>query len=283
MIRYMNRLLCLLLVAASQAALAEPGYRWEMQMEMNGMAIPGMGGGQSQCLPAGRNDTPGMDSTCTVLESRRSGNNYHWKANCDGTVSTGDFTYLGETAYKGTVTMVHDGERMVMKMSGKRLGKCEYSAPRVPVVAMPDTSETCDQAVREVEPTLVFGNNALCANRKKAFCARLDSLSPEAYGRVADRVGHESRQARVAGMVRMEDAIKGCNLSLADLGARQCRQAAGRSDCDFLDRYCPNERAKCVAAREFSGRAYSAPAASGGGVANPVGQGLNKLKGLFGF
>jgi len=280
MTRYI-RVAGLLLAVASQAAHAEPGYRWEMQMEMNGMALPGMGGGQSQCLPAGRNDTPGMDGNkCTLLESRRNGNNYHWKARCDGTVSTGDFTYLGETAYKGTVTMEDGGDKMVMKMSGKRLGKCDYTAPKV---VMPDMTESCDQAVQSLEPTMIFQPGALCANRKKDFCARLNNLSPEAYGRVADRVAAEAQQGRITGVTRMEDALKNCGQRLADLGAKQCRQAVGANDCDFINRYCPDDRPRCVTARQFSGRAYTAAARSGGGGANPLGQGINTLKGLFGF
>ena len=272
------------LVAMSLSARAEPGYRWEMNMEMNGMTMPGMGGGNSQCLPARRNETPGMDSKeCTVLESRQSGNSYHWKARCHGTVSTGDFTYVGETAYKGTVTMDEGGERMVMKMSGKRLGKCEYSVPKFVTPAMPDMTESCDQAVKELEPTLVFGPGAICANRKKDFCARLGGLSPESYARVADRANYEEQNGRAMGPVRMEDALGSCGVRLADLRDQQCRRAVTANDCDFINRYCPNDKAKCVSGRDFSGRNYSTPARSGGGEKNPLGQGLNKLKGLFGL
>jgi hypothetical protein len=272
-------------MAISHMAWAEPGYRWQMNMEMNGMAMPGMGGGTAQCLPAGRSETPGMDSKeCTLLESSRKGNTYHWKARCQGTVSTGDFTYLGETAYKGTVTMEEGGEKMVMKMSGKRLDKCDYSPPRFVAPAMPDMTEACDQVVKDLEPSLVFVQGALCANRKKDFCARLNNLSPESYGRVADRVKAEARQAPMKGYARMEDALKSCGQRLADLSDSQCRRAAAAKDCDFIDRYCPSQQAQCAAGRAFSGRAYTAAGRSGGGAAaDPVGQGLNKLKGLFGF
>lgn len=282
------RIALLSLAFVSQLAWAEPGYRWEMNMEMNGMAIPGMGRGNSQCLPAKRSETPGMDSKeCTLLESRQSGNSYHWKARCQGTVSTGDFTYLGETAYKGTVTMDEGGEKMVMKMSGKRLDKCDYNQPRFVAPAMPDMTETCDQAVKDLEPSLVFASGAICANRKKDFCARLNDLSPETFaGRVADRVKAESQQAAIKGYARMEDALKSCGQRFADMQDKQCRRATGANDCDFIDRYCPGEaKVKCAAGRAFSGRQYSARAASAGsgGAANPLGQGLNKLKGLFGF
>ncbi|MDD4881187.1 MAG: hypothetical protein PHX10_06370 [Gallionellaceae bacterium] len=276
----------LLLAAMAQTVRAEPGYRWEMNMEMNGMVMPGMGGG-SQCLPVGRSQTPGMDSKCTVLESRQTGSTYHWKARCDGTVSTGDFTYLGDTAYKGTVSMDEGGEKMVMKMSGKRLDKCEYNAPRV---AMPDMTATCDQAVRDLEPELVFAPKALCAKRKKDFCARLDGLSPESYARVADRAKIEQQNGLTPGAVRMEDVLASCGVKLADLQARQCRQAVSVKDCDFIRRYCPNDKAQCVSGRDFSGRGYSAAASAGGAAAspgavmtNPLGEGMNKLKGLFGF
>lgn len=276
------RIVWLFLMALSQAALAEPGYLWQMNMEMNGMAIPGMGGA-AQCLPDRRNETPGMDSKeCTMLESSQRGNTYHWKARCKGTVSTGVFTYMGETAYKGTVTMDEGGEKMVMKMSGKRLGKCEYSAPKF---VMPDMTKPCDQAIRDLEPTMVFGPGAICANRKKDFCSKLGNLSPESYARVADRVKSDAQVGPATGYVRMEDALSSCGHRLAVLQDRQCSRAASAKDCDFINRYCPSAtKAQCMAGRDFSGRAYSATRSAGGGsAADPVGQGLNKLKGLFGF
>jgi len=279
----------LLFSAWSQAALAEPGYRWEMTMEMNGMTMPGMGGGNSQCLPAKRSGTPGMDSKeCTLLESSQKGNTYHWKARCQGSVSTGDFTYLGETAYKGTVTMEEGGEKMVMKMSGKRGAKCEYNEPKI---VMPDMKPTCDEAVRGLEPSLIFQDKALCANRKPDFCAQLATLSPEKFAHVADRVANEAQLGPMPGMVRMEAALKHCGVRLASLQEQQCHQAVSGKDCDFIDRYCPNDKARCLVGRAFSGRAYTGrdytvPAqggGNGGGGMNPLGQGLNQLKGLFGF
>lgn len=277
-----TRMVCLLLAALAQSAWAEPGYRWEMSMQMDGMAIPGMGGGSSQCLPAKGGETPGMDEKCTLLESRRTGSRYRWKARCDGALSTGDFTYLGDSAYSGTVTVEEGGEKMTMKMSGKRLGPCDYRPPKI---AMPDMTASCDQAVRDLEPELVFAQKAQCANRKKDFCARLNGLSPESYARVADRVKYEEQSGRAMVSVRMTDALKSCGVRAADLQAGQCRRAVAANDCDFIGRYCPNDGGHCAAGRAFSGgRAFTAgtgPAA--GGAADPVGAGLNKLKGLFGF
>lgn len=279
-------LLCL--VSAMPLAWAEPGYRWEMSMEMEGMSLPGMGRGNVQCLPARRAETPGLDSKeCQLIEARSSGNNrFHWKARCHGAVSTGDFVYQGDTAYKGTITTEEGGEKYVMRMSGKRLDKCEYSTPKVVMPAMPDMTATCDQAVRDLEPSLVFASGAVCANRKKDFCARLNNLSPESYGRVADRVRMDAQMGSVKGHVKMEDALAGCGQRLAAMQEKQCRQAAASNDCDFLKRYCPGEgQTRCAAGRDFSGRDYSAAARSAGGKAgsDPLSQGLNTLKGLFSF
>lgn len=276
-------ILLFLLAVAATLVRAEPGFLWRMEMEMNGMALPGMGGGTTQCLPAGRSDTPGMDdSRCKLLESKRTGNSYHWKARCDGTVSRGDFTYLGDTAYKGTVTVEEGGEKMTMKMAGKRLGKCEYFVPRA---VMPDMTAECDQIVRELEPSMVFGPNALCAKRRKDFCARFGDLGPEAYGRVHDRVKNEERMGAMNGMVKMSEALKKCGYELSELKGRQCARATQAKDCDFLRRYCDQaeQLAACPQGREFSGRAYTAAAATGSGPGSPLGEGLNRLKGLFGF
>lgn len=264
----------------AQAVSAEPGYRWEMTLRMQGMNLPGMGGGQVQCLPAKGNDTPGMDEKCTVLESKRTGNRYRWKARCDGSVSTGDFTYLGDTAYKGTVTVQDGGETLTMEMSGKRLGKCDYQPPRI---VMPDMSGHCDEALKSMEPALFFGQGAMCANRKEDFCARVRQASPEAYGRLADRVQYE-KGAASTGLVTLDSALKQCGVRLGDLKARHCKAAVAESDCDFINRYCPESKAACVARDYSGGRGFSAPAGrTGGEAANPLGQGLNTLKGLFGF
>ena len=270
----------------AQGVSAEPGYRWEMTLRMQGMNLPGMGGGQVQCLPAKGNDTPGMDEKCTVLESKRTGNRYRWKARCDGSVSTGDFTYQGDASFKGTVTVQDGGETLTMEMSGKRLGKCDYQPPRI---VMPDMSGHCEEALKAMEPALFFGRGAMCANRKEDFCARVRQASPEAYGRMADRVQYE-KGAASTGVVTLESALKQCGVKLAELKHRHCKAAVADGDCDFINRYCPESKAACVARDYTSGRSYSAAdggggAASGGsgGAANPLGQGLNTLKGLFGF
>lgn len=273
----------LLLIGMAQPVFAEPGYRWQMTMEMDGMAIPGMGGGSTQCVPARGNEAPGMDEKCTLLESKQTGNRYRWTARCDGALTTGDFTFQGDSAYKGTLTVEEGRERMTMRLSGKRLDKCDYTPPKI---AMPDMTANCDEAVRALEPGMVFGNKAMCGNRKADFCARLGSLSPEAFGRMADRIGYESQKGAMVGSVRMEAALKSCSVKFADLRDQQCRQAVSGNDCDFIQRYClAADKARCAAGRTFSGRSYTAQGGSAGqsGPANPLGEGLNKLKGLFSF
>ncbi len=304
----------LLLLPLAPASQAEPGYQWQTTMEMDGMSIPGMGG-SVQCVPTKGSQAPGMDNDkCKPIESKQSGNRFYWKAMCDGALTTGEFVYQGDTAYKGTMTVQEGRDTHVMKMTGKRLGKCEYSPPKMPKFASPEVNVDCEGAVRDLQPAFIFGNQGICTKHKKAFCARLGELSPESYAKVADQIKLEDtpEMKSVKGYGRMSDALKHCNMKLADMQAGQCRRASQALDYDFMRRYCPSEmQALCASGRAYTGYcgksagggedrgSYGGDAGQGSGYAGGSGQGgrseqdsggsgglgdsLNKLKGLFGF
>ncbi len=297
---------------AAPIAWAEPGYQWESTMQMDGMTIPGMGGGSVECVPAKGDRNPGMDDDkCKPIESKQSGNRFYWKAMCDGALTTGEFVYQGDTAYKGTIMIEEGREKHVMKMTGKRLGKCEYSPPKMPVFSMPDMTKDCDQSVRDLQPYMIFSKNSgMCPKHKKSFCTKLGELSPEGFAKVSDQINYESTAEAKRDLPpdgRMSDALKFCNLRFADMQSVQCKRASQGQDYDFMKRYCPAEWKATKLALCSSGRAYTGLCGNGsgdgedrgtyGGAASQsggrssqdsdssggIGDSLNKLKGLFGF
>jgi hypothetical protein len=252
-------------------ARAEPGYQWEVKMEMSGMPGGFSMPAHRTCVPKARPDTPGMDAKeCQPIESKKSGSHYYWKARCkDDNVVTGDFTYLGEAAYNGTITTSgRDGE-MQMKVSGKRLGSCDYSNPSAHVAAMKAQTDRnmaamCDAAIDRLDPSTIFGNPPLCPDSKKAFCDRLNSASTaEDLEAVLKRVESEREMARMSPQFQspMNAAFTHCGLSYDTVLARLCHNAVSEKKYDLIGARCPAEKAKL--GREYcEGRDYSALMAS---------------------
>ncbi len=115
------------LCLAIPAANAEPGERWEMKMEMDGMPMPMPA--QNMCLPKRDGGEPPVqrdDGRCKMVDKKQSGNRFQWKVICPEGVSEGDVTTTS-AGYQGTVKTTEKGGRVTqMKMAGKKLGPCEY-------------------------------------------------------------------------------------------------------------------------------------------------------------
>lgn len=66
------------------------------------------------------------DKNCTVKEMKVSGNKVTWRIECTGENSgtmTGE-TIFSETSYTSSMKMQSRGQKMSMKVKGKRLGNC---------------------------------------------------------------------------------------------------------------------------------------------------------------
>lgn len=306
---------CTVLAAAS-------GYQWEVSTEMSGMELPMAMPKQvtKVCTPAKAKETPGMDSKeCQLLESRQSGGHYFWKARCNmqgekPTVMSGDFTYQGETAYQGKITM--EGEyAMTMKVSGKRLGACDYAASQAQARRQVEAAQAsadrnmaalCDAAVRNLDPGQILGEGGLCTARKAEFCARFGQLSMEEYGQLQGRLAGEREMAKYGyagvGGVSLAQAMRVCGQDEATMTARYCDLALKEENAAFLVEKCP-EQAKQFALSKCVGRSYTAysglceryvvggrsytaaPAAPSprDPTSEAIDSGMRKLKGLFGF
>lgn len=291
-----------------QAAQAEPGYFWEMAMEVDGMALP-MGNTQNTCMPAKGSKTPGFDEKeCQLLESRQVNGHHLWKARCGKATATGDFVYQGEAAFKGTVVMEEGGEKNTLKMSAKRLSKCEYTPPKIVTPTMP--AGTCDEMAKQLVAGGFFGDGALCTKQRPLLCKQLANVEQdtEQLGRLDTFVQAErkamaqpqsgkKKPVPVYGM-----ALKECKVDFDTILAQRCQRAVKGMESHFIANHCPAEyKALCSSGRAYTGlcgdSGNEADSGSGGGLfglggsaskgksggADAVGEGLKQLKGLIGF
>ena len=136
--RLRHRACLCVVVALSVSALAQSARRdgrWEVttQMEMPGMPmIPAMTA--IQCITKEQAEDPqrsvpqgrGAPNNCKVLDYKATGNKVTWSMKCEGPEAmsgTGEITY-GENTYDGVMKMERQGQTMMMKYAGKRLGDC---------------------------------------------------------------------------------------------------------------------------------------------------------------
>lgn len=234
-------------------AIAAPGYYWDISMEMEGMAFTMPK--QQVCVPKNSKEPPvsGENDECRILEKRQSGNRFYWKAECkDGSVS-GDVTST-PTGYAGNVKMsTRAGESMAMKISGKRLGACDYKDPKVGFAALQKQSATstaklCKSALEEMQGQMLADQ---CPQEKSIFCKRF--ATPEGYDKATrdlppDMLEDESLGAPM--LARM------CKLNHDNLLPKLCNHAVTGRNFSFVARHCPDEQEKlcgpAVEAGEFS-------------------------------
>ena len=119
------------MLLASPAALAEPGERWEMKIEMDGSPVPMPM--QSQCLPKRSGTEPPVakqdDHRCKMVDKKQSGNRFQWKVICPDGTSEGDMTSTGDNYYGTVKTTDKSGQTTTVKMNGRKLGPCDYQDP----------------------------------------------------------------------------------------------------------------------------------------------------------
>ena len=131
---------CLTVVAGlSISALAQSPRRdgrWEVktEMEMPGMPMKMPPMTTTQCITKEQAEDPqrsvpqgrGAPNNCKVFDYKVAGNKVTWSMKCEGPEAmsgTGEITY-GENTYDGVMKMERQGQTMMMKYAGKRLGDC---------------------------------------------------------------------------------------------------------------------------------------------------------------
>lgn len=222
-------------VPLSLPAFAEPGYQWEIGMQMEGMPFPK----QKVCVPKTSKEPPvSADEECRVLSKKQSGNRFQYKADCKDSMMEVDIVST-PTSYEGTMLMIErSGEKTQMKMSGKRLGECEYKDRTNEMRAMQQQSlaagaAACKDALEKMQgQTLVSGG---CAKEKPEFCKRL--TTPDGYYKFI-----ESSANLPANYV--DDPMKACSQDRDKLITKLCRGAVNDANFKFVIRFCPNEKPK---------------------------------------
>jgi len=294
----------LALVAA--LAAAETGYMWENGMEMSAMGMKMPMQTTQTCQPKEWREPPGaqQDSDCKMLELKQSPGRISWKVKCTGknaASGSGEMNFQGDTRYSGVIRMTTKEGESVMNLTGKRLGACDYSKPKIP-----DTSKLAGQQCQEAVDKLnaaVFLRSDMCKSHKQAFCNRMGSI---------DAVEQAARD----GSASIQEIATACGKNAEGW----CIQAGATDRFEFASQHCPAQKQELVQ-KYCEGRDYTALMSSKyagfcrGQVARPsrtaregqarpadnpvdmvrdaqenpakaveaVGEGVKKLKGMFGW
>lgn len=226
------------------SALAAPGYYWEIGMEMEGMpfAMPK----QKVCAPKDNKEPPvsGENDDCRMLEKKQSGNRFRWKAECKDGTMTGDITST-PTSYAGSMKMsTRAGDSMSMKMSGKRLGPCDYKDRSGDFVALQKQgvagmAKLCQGALEEMQGQMLADQ---CPKEKTTFCQRF--ATPEGYDKATRHLTPDLLEDEKLGapvMARM------CKLNHDNLLPKLCGNAVTGRNFGFVSRHCPDAQEKLCA------------------------------------
>jgi hypothetical protein len=236
---------CAALVPLGVGAQAkEPGDLWEVQttMSMEGMPMAMPAQTQRVCVPRSDNRPPvgDGDKDCEMYEVKRSGSTHAWKMRCAGpppTQGSGQMTYQGRDAYQGTMTIETQGEKMTMKLAGRRLGDCDYAQTRAQqsaqIAQMKEQQakgadavrELCARTLETMDAEMVKSSTSTCGDQRSAYCAR---------ARAADGYPMVARQP----LAKRQEAAKYCGLDLAATRSALCKRAEQQEDVAFLAAQC---------------------------------------------
>ena len=260
------------LLTSVVAAASGPDEQWEMsvQMQMQGMAMPGSK--SLICQPATPAYDPArgaMEKNCTMSDVRVVGNKSFWKMRC-----TGENAMAGEgemlrtpDALKGNMKMQMQGMAVTMVMTGRRVGTCSAVAEKKKIdVMVADAKAKGDAAQKAAcvqlgdmmiksggyEPKMPseFAASGKCAADKPVVCEKARALAASFDG--------YSVYAKSKGWV-----AAACGIQLASSRAQLCPKAFSAKKYGFLKSQCPVE-AKAARAQHCGGfgRGYTADAAN---------------------
>lgn len=299
-----------ILVLVTTLAAAEPGYLWENGVEISAMGMKMPMQTTQTCQPREWREPPGaqqQDSECKMQELKQSPSRISWKVKCtgkDAASGSGEINFQGETRYSGVIRMTTKEGDSVMNLTGKRLGACDYSKPQAPKMA--DTAKLmgaqCQHSVDKLEAA-VFLHSDVCNSHKRAFCDRMGSI--------------DAVQQAARGGASIQEIAAACGKNAEGW----CIQAGATDRFEFVGQHCPQQKQELVkkhcegrdytalmgsesagfcsdqverpsgkSAREGRARRAEAPVDAVRNVqedpakaVEAIGQGVQKLKGMFGW
>lgn len=244
-----------LLGCASSVSAQGHDELWDidMKVEMAGVPVPMPPMVQKICQPKARPDdrmVP-MDKDCRMLESKRSGSRFTFKFRCEGGgndyTGSGEMEYRGDDAYRGRMSAKGrmDGEAvdMTTQWSGRRVGSCTYEDPaqqqaQAMAQVNAEMAKACAQVIEELMTPMVFGESAVCRDRRADFCARAGMVEQE----LRDPAGFEKHAQR-----DWRGALAACGRDPGPVVRQVCATAIASRDGAFLQKHCPDD---AVAARK---------------------------------
>jgi hypothetical protein len=286
-------------LAGTPPAVAEPGEQWETTIEMtmnaagHSMTMPPQA--SKTCRPKGAawEEPPAgpADSDCEMTDVKRVGHTMTWSMRCTNPPVTGkgSIEFQGSDSYRGTMSASTAQGEMSMKMTGKRIGDCDYSEQRgagqkqarMPAegAAASDAmvAQTCADGARGGMARYFVGEDAVCKGpqHKAAFCAGL--ATPDGYtgatgalalgidiGRSAAFCGTDSDRLLAAVCQSALDtaALRFVLDRCPSMQGAVCGRALATEQFEFLlGGRCPAE-ASWLAAEQCAGRKYTAQIAS---------------------
>lgn len=288
------RSLALGLMLLAPAALGQATgdrYRVTTSVEMPGMNISMPGQTNEVCTAKNQSsqEMVPMDENCQLLDYRTSGNKSTFRMRCTGDASMegrGEFERLGADAYRGMMDITAEGQRMIMRFEGKRIGDCNYARENPLAQANASMAQTCEAMLGNPGdyPYMMrhnfLGPDAMCASHKRQFCARMTALSEDIDSlHQAHQVDAQHRSQGIptslwesfegCGLPRARVVKQACDWSetadryevVADFCPERVKQLCGHANPidhgAFLARQCP-EQARAFAAQHCARRGYTA-------------------------
>jgi hypothetical protein len=270
--------LCLAAAPLPLRAAPEPGDLWEDTVEMDMSGLPdGMSSPaqtRRRCSPR-HMDAPPMAEAggrCQLHDVRRTASGMSWKMRCEGhTSGAGEIRYEGRDRYRGSWTVDAGGQRMAMKVDGRRVGDCDASEARRQLVAMQQQAAQGQQQLADAHAmqcrsavdtlmahSLRTDSPLQCEPTYKAdFCRRLQS--PEGFVIVAGRPA-----ATVPGLPSgdLKEGAEVCGVQAEEITTRLCGSAEQQERLDVLAAGCVSRGyARALVVRECAGRSFSSPPA----------------------
>jgi hypothetical protein len=177
---------------------------------------------------------------CKVTESKRVGSTFRFKMVCTGKspmTGDGEFTYIAD-GYDGKMHMkMREGE-MTQTISARKKGECtgtvqaqarEYQAQAEKAQAQgaAQTAEICAKSLNTLQPEFFFGQGALCAGQKDAYCGEVKKLS----GSMQTASGFSAARTRSP---YLKTAYANCGQDLAPVARAACKDGVSTKNWRFI-------------------------------------------------